>query len=164
MQNATLFGPDKQRVENPCTALGGKQVALYFAADWCPLCRRFTPALRAFYEAHAAELQIVFVSSDASPRAAARHFRDQGNWLMLAKSDPLIPELKRRYGVWSMREDGEFNVPGAPSRRRGGLPSVVVISPEGEEVRCVQPPSTACVNPPRRSYTCNHRIAASVPA
>ena len=35
-----------------CGQLSGRAVALYFAGEWCPLCRRFTPALKKFYKLH----------------------------------------------------------------------------------------------------------------
>ena len=49
-----------------CRELGGKSVALYFAGEWCPLCRRFTPALHSFHEQYRDTMQVVFVSSDMS--------------------------------------------------------------------------------------------------
>mmetsp|Transcript_7331 Transcript_7331/g.24173 ORF Transcript_7331/g.24173 Transcript_7331/m.24173 type:complete len:155 (+) Transcript_7331:54-518(+) len=100
-----------------CRELGGKSVALYFAGEWCPLCRRFTPALRSFHEQYRDTMQVVFVSSDTSQDDAQAHFESQqGNWLALGWGDSLAAELKRRYGVWSMREAGEFGMRG----RRAG--------------------------------------------
>ena len=76
-------------------------------------------------------MQIVFVSSDMTREDALTHFAsdEQGNWLALAWEDGLSAKLKRRYGVWSMREAQELGMAG----RRSGVPAVVVIGPDGAE-------------------------------
>ena len=45
------------------TALEKKSVALYFAGEWCPMCRDFTPVLTEFMK-DKADKTVVFVSSD----------------------------------------------------------------------------------------------------
>merc|ERR1711939_793084 len=48
--------------------LGGKTLALYFSAHWCPPCKRFTPELAKTYAALKAagrdDVEFVFVSGD----------------------------------------------------------------------------------------------------
>ena len=72
-------------------------------------------------------MQIVFVSSDMTRKDALTHFAsdEQGDWLALAWEDGLSAKLKRRYGVWSMREAQELGMAG----RRSGVPAVVVVDP-----------------------------------
>jgi nucleoredoxin len=56
-----------------------KLIALYFAASWCPHCRKFTPKLIDYYNRVAAEhpeFEIVFVSKDRSRSAMEAHMRD----------------------------------------------------------------------------------------
>jgi nucleoredoxin len=56
-----------------------KLIALYFSAQWCPTCRKFTPKLVEFYNRNAAqhpEFEIVFVSHDKSPFAMETYIRD----------------------------------------------------------------------------------------
>ena len=121
---------DKHHVKVSCADLAGKHVALYFAGEWCPLCRRFTPALREFHEKYKEEVALVFVTSDVSAKDAEQHFSgSQGDWLALAWGDPLVSDLKRKHRVWSGREIGEFG-----PLRRSGVPCVVVISRQGDEV------------------------------
>ena len=58
-----------------------KLIALYFSAHWCPPCRKFTPALVAYYNRIAAthpEFEIVFVSNDRSGPAMEAYMRDTG--------------------------------------------------------------------------------------
>eukprot|EP00475_Leptophrys_vorax_P012570 TRINITY_DN189_c0_g1_i1.p1 TRINITY_DN189_c0_g1~~TRINITY_DN189_c0_g1_i1.p1 ORF type:complete len:421 (-),score=146.00 TRINITY_DN189_c0_g1_i1:80-1342(-) len=54
----------------------GKYLALYFSASWCPPCRKFTPELIKFYEAHAAklDLEIVFMSRDKEVNSFNEYF------------------------------------------------------------------------------------------
>jgi nucleoredoxin len=56
-----------------------KLIALYFSAQWCPPCRKFTPQLIEFYNRIArehVEFEIVFVSFDRSPSGMETHMRD----------------------------------------------------------------------------------------
>jgi nucleoredoxin len=56
-----------------------KLIALYFSAQWCGPCRKFTPQLIEFYNRVArehAEFEIVFVSFDRSPSGMETHMRD----------------------------------------------------------------------------------------
>ena len=117
-----------------CTALTNKSVALYFAGEWCPLCRSFTPALKEFHRRYADSVQIVFISSDETQREAEAHYkRSQGDWLALQWDDALVPKLKRQHRVWSGREMREFG-----RGRRAGVPTVVVIKPDGQEEVFIQ--------------------------
>lgn len=99
----------------------------------CPLCRRFTPALRDFHRRWHGSVEIVFVSSDETAAAAQSHFQRGGNWLYLAYDDPLAAQLKKRYRVWSGRETWQFGF-----NRRSGVPCVVVINPAGDELAFLQ--------------------------
>lgn len=123
-----------------CADLGGKSVGLYFAGEWCPLCQRFTPSLRRFYEHWKDHVSLVFISSDGSKEEAHQHYKHQSRpsdvaptgehgWLALAWDDPLSASLKQKYRVWSGREVGQFGY-----RRRSGVPCVVVIAPNGDEL------------------------------
>jgi nucleoredoxin len=56
-----------------------KMIALYFAAQWCGPCRKFTPQLVEFYNQVAPqhpEFEIVFVSNDRSAGAMEAYMRD----------------------------------------------------------------------------------------
>ena len=119
--------------------LAERSVAIYSAGEWCPLCTRFTPALRAFHERYQ-EVSIVFVSSDATADEAEEHYRHQlagrtpgPGWLSLAFDDPLAATLKRRHRVWSGVEAGTFGF-----GRRSGVPCVVVIDESGTEIAFLQ--------------------------
>ena len=127
-ETARLFNETGHAVT--CADLGGLSVALYFAGEWCPLCRRFTPALRAFHARWNSSVQIVFISSDSSAEDAREHYAHQmGGWLALAWDDPVAAKLKRQHRVWSGREVGTFGY-----HRRSGVPAVVVVDPSGAEV------------------------------
>ena len=49
---------------------------------------------------------------------------------MLDWDDPLGAQLKKRHGVWSMREVRTYGLFG----RRSGVPAVVVVDPTGAEL------------------------------
>ncbi|HSH39243.1 MAG TPA: thioredoxin-like domain-containing protein, partial [Chthoniobacterales bacterium] len=56
-----------------------KLIGLFFAGNWCPSCRKFTPELVQYYNRVAAahpELEVVFVSSDRSASAMEKYMRD----------------------------------------------------------------------------------------
>ena len=53
----------------------------------------------------------------------------QGDWFSVDWDDPLASTLKRRYRVWSGMEMGTFG-----ARRRSGVPAIVVVDAQGEEV------------------------------
>src|SRR3954447_14244885 len=57
-----------------------KLIGLYFSAEWCPPCRKFTPNLVAFYNKNAAahpDFEILFVSNDETAPAMEGYMRDQ---------------------------------------------------------------------------------------
>ncbi|KAG9415904.1 hypothetical protein AC1031_000290 [Aphanomyces cochlioides] len=109
-------------------------LALYFAADWCPDCRAFQPALNDFYakvneQSH--QLDIVFVGSDATEEDQLAHFRDkQGPWLMIPFNDPLRNELKRKYGICAQKEIEVVGV----TNRINGIPLLVVVQSNGDVI------------------------------
>ncbi len=78
-----------------------KLIALYFAARWCPNCRKFTPQLVEFYNrvaaAHA-DFEIVFVSADRSASAMEDYMRDtQMPWPAVAFDNLSENEGLRKY-------------------------------------------------------------------
>ena len=111
--------------------LKGKEVALYFAAAWCPMCRHFTPLLNQYYRNSGRKIELIFVSSDFSKQSALEHFNnDQGDWYSLQYEDALNDELKRKFLIWSGKESSKFG-----TGRRAGVPSIVLINENGEEVK-----------------------------
>ena len=65
-------------------ALKGKKVAIYFSAHWCGPCRNFTPKLVKLYNetAQAANIEIVFISSDRSAEKMAEYMKSESMpWL-----------------------------------------------------------------------------------
>jgi len=122
---------DEKGEQRGCDDLEGKIVALYFAADWCPHCRSFTPSLRQLYGSSWSEdVRVVFVSSDMSARDAESHYQSQkGGWFYLRHNDPLTSELKKKHKVWSGREVKTFG-----KKRRSGVPTVLVIDESGNEL------------------------------
>jgi nucleoredoxin len=72
-RNGILQTLNDQPLENK------KLYALYFAAKWCPTCRKFTPQLVEFYNRVAPthpEFEVVFISSDRSAPAMEAYMRD----------------------------------------------------------------------------------------
>ncbi|KAL7678111.1 hypothetical protein ACOME3_004339 [Neoechinorhynchus agilis] len=53
-----------------------KYVCLYFSAHWCPPCKRFTPNLVNFYNAHheSKEFEIIFISADRDKKCFQEYF------------------------------------------------------------------------------------------
>ena len=70
------------------TALANKKlIGLYFSAEWCGPCRKFTPQLVDYYKRVAPEhpeFEIVFFSSDRSQYAMEKYMRDENMpWLAI---------------------------------------------------------------------------------
>ena len=115
-------------------SLSGKCVALYFSAHWCPPCRKFTPILKDVYaevNEDARQFEVVFVSSDESAEAqrdymAAMH----GPWLTIRHDDLQREALKRRFGCYGAKEQPKW----PDVTRRAGIPSLVVVAPDGAEL------------------------------
>lgn len=100
----------------------------------CPPCRGFTPKLAAAYEmANEDEktFEVVFVSSDESAAAQAGYMEEMhGDWLRVPFDSPLRDGLKQKYGCFGAKEQPLW--PGV--KRRNGIPSLVVVGPDGEEL------------------------------
>lgn len=86
-------------------ALGGKNLALYFSAHWCPPCRAFTPELAKTYSAMKAEagraddFEFVFVSADRSQSDFDGYFAEQP-WLALPFGNKKAnKQLMKHFGV-----------------------------------------------------------------
>lgn len=80
-----------------------KLIALYFSANWCGYCRKFTPELVDYYNRVAAshpEFEIVFVSSDRSAPAMEKYMRDSNMPWPAVKYEKLAEkeELKKYSG------------------------------------------------------------------
>jgi len=107
---------------------GGKRVALYFGASWCPMCRRFEPSMITFREA--AELagkpiELIYVPSEGNENDAKASAKRLGMPLV---SQEKAAELKSQFRVWSGREAWEFG-----TDRRSGVPALVVLGDENLE-------------------------------
>jgi len=136
MTTASVLPPTLEKADGTTVAveeLNGKIVVLFFSSEWCPACKRFLPTLKTLYETAEEEgkpLEIVYVSSDRSAQQKTQYFKSHGGWLSVAFDDePARNALKARYGCFAGAESGSF--PG--TKRRAGIPSIVVIGPNGEE-------------------------------
>ena len=101
-------------------ALDGKVTLLYFSASWCPPCHRFTPVLADFYDdvkQMGGNIEIVYVPGDRSKGEMMEYFQNEhADYLALDLGEKaFIQELNQRYSV-------------------RGIPSVVVIQPDGTAI------------------------------
>eukprot|EP01065_Artemidia_motanka_P021799 TRINITY_DN2602_c0_g4_i1.p1 TRINITY_DN2602_c0_g4~~TRINITY_DN2602_c0_g4_i1.p1 ORF type:complete len:188 (+),score=66.88 TRINITY_DN2602_c0_g4_i1:72-566(+) len=114
------------------TALKGKAVALFFSSAWCPMCTPFVPELETAYEFANSEeeiFEVVFVTSDDSEEKCSEYMKAKhGDWLRVAYADRQV--LKQKYGCFAGREQDDFK----DTKRRNGIPGVVVVGPDGAEV------------------------------
>ena len=96
-----------------------KLIGLFFSAQWCSYCRKFTPELVQFYNRVAAahpEFEIVFMSSDKSAPAMEKYMRDMQMPWPAVKFDKLPEkEALRKYAGT-------------------GIPCLVVVDAEGRVV------------------------------
>lgn len=97
-------------------SLKGKFVGIYFSAHWCGPCRRFTPLLVEFRNAHAAEFEVVFISSDKSAEAMKGYMTESKmQWPAVAFDDPVLKVIKKHFAV-------------------RGIPTLIILGPDGQVV------------------------------
>ncbi|OWZ22313.1 hypothetical protein PHMEG_0003005 [Phytophthora megakarya] len=131
LQGITLSNAQGESVQGERLGQDGKVLALYFAADWCPDCRAFQPALNSFYQDAGGDVDVVFVGSDASAKDQLAHLKDkQGSWWMVPFDGETRTQLKRKFGVCAGAEVRTLS----PITRKGGIPTLVVIRPDGKVV------------------------------
>lgn len=112
----------------------GKRVGLYFTAGWCPMCTNFEPALAQYKKASdeaGKPIELVMVSSDRSAADAAKRAAALGMVMVPYEGDHRA-DIKRRHGVWSGSEVFQLGM-----KRRSGVPAIVVIDPQGDELAFV---------------------------
>lgn len=104
-------------------SLAGKTVGLYFSAQWCPPCLKFTPKLISVYQKikqtlaegkEDEDFEIVLVSSDHDQAAFESYFATMP-WLALPFGDQTIKELTRYFDIRA-------------------IPWLVILGPEGKTV------------------------------
>jgi nucleoredoxin len=97
-------------------ALVGKTIGLYFSAHWCPPCRSFTPTLVKFRDANKKEFEVVFVSSDRSPKDQMAYMKETGmKWYTMPHRSSAANALAKKYGI-------------------SGIPALVIVSPDGKTI------------------------------
>ena len=106
----------------------GQVLVLYFAAQWCPDCRAFTPVFRQFHRdvnGNGERVKVVWVSSESGTQDFDKTLaEDHGDYVALRFGDGRISDLKRRYGVCARKELAELM---AAEARKGGIPTVAVV-------------------------------------
>lgn len=110
----------------------GKRVALYFTAGWCPMCTMFEPALNKYRldaEGKGMPVECVMVSSDLSATDASQRAKTLG-MVQVAYDGGFREALKRKFRSWSGRESSQLG----SERRSGGVPALVVLDENGEEM------------------------------
>ena len=129
---------DKQGKAVDEATLKGKIVVLFFSSNWCPACVTFIPYLSTLWETVQEEQgedsntpwQVVYVSSDNSAADCAAYMNQKhADWLRIPYDSPLRQALKQKYGVFAGREQGDF----VGTTRKSGIPTLVVVGPEGQE-------------------------------
>jgi nucleoredoxin len=112
--------------------LENKRVALYFSAGWCPQCTSFEPALIKFRNQAADEgnpIELVYISSD---RTEADQIKRTASMDMLSVPFEQTADFKRKYKIWAGSEAMKFGF-----GRRSGVPALVVLDKNAEEVAFV---------------------------
>eukprot|EP01054_Gregarina_sp_Poly1_P001572 Gregarina_sp_Poly_1__1571@NODE_139_length_13109_cov_53_487809_g124_i0_p10_GENE_NODE_139_length_13109_cov_53_487809_g124_i0NODE_139_length_13109_cov_53_487809_g124_i0_p10_ORF_typecomplete_len229_score20_69Thioredoxin_8/PF13905_6/1_3e04Thioredoxin_8/PF13905_6/6e17AhpCTSA/PF00578_21/0_001Redoxin/PF08534_10/0_0026UCH_C/PF18031_1/0_11_NODE_139_length_13109_cov_53_487809_g124_i01239313079 len=131
-RHGTLLNNDGKPV---CwTDLRGVSVALYFGAGNIRRCRNFLPFLVHFYKtinenSDRQKVEVIYVPLDEDDREYDSH-RKRMPWLALDRRDPLIPELKQHFGVFTAPERPKFGV--GP---RHQPPHMSVIGADGRTLR-----------------------------
>ena len=107
---------DSNGAEVSKAVLAGKTIGIYFSAHWCPPCRTFTPKLVKFRDANKKDFEVVFVSSDRSPKAQMDYMKKTGmKWYTMPHRSSAANALAKKYGI-------------------SGIPSLIVVSPQGKTI------------------------------
>ena len=107
---------DAKGTEVSKEAVAGKTIGLYFSAHWCPPCRSFTPKLVKFRDANKKDFEVVFVSSDRSPKAQMGYMKETGmKWYTLPHRSDAANALSKKYGI-------------------RGIPALIIVSPDGKTI------------------------------
>lgn len=94
-------------------SLNGKIIGLYFSAEWCPPCRAFTPELVNFRNQNKDNFEVVFVSSDRTPK-------EQKSYMANYKMDFL-----------AVQHNGEATVKLREQFAIRGIPSLIIVDSKG---------------------------------
>uniref|UniRef100_A0A0D6R0U7 protein-disulfide reductase n=1 Tax=Araucaria cunninghamii TaxID=56994 RepID=A0A0D6R0U7_ARACU len=108
------------RTQVSISFLVGKTVGLYFSAQWCFPCQKFTPRLISVYNKLKDTLkgdegfEIIFISSDRDEASFFTYYETMP-WLALPYGDEKSRELSRYFDI-------------------RGIPSLVIVGPDGKTV------------------------------
>ncbi|XP_077253930.1 putative nucleoredoxin 2 [Tasmannia lanceolata] len=106
-----------QKEQVPISYLVGKTVGLYFSAQWCPPCVKFTPRLVSVYnnlKEKEEDFEVVFLSIDRDEAGYLECYRAMP-WLALPFGDESVRALSRYFNIQ-------------------GIPSLIIIGPDGKTV------------------------------
>ena len=96
-------------------------------------CQAFTPLLSVLHEEAQEDekpFEVVYVSSDHSAKECHEYMKHKhGDWLRIPFDSPLRNALKEQFGVFAGKEQSQF----PSTKRRSGIPTLVVISRDGKE-------------------------------
>ncbi|KAJ6431307.1 hypothetical protein OIU84_018739 [Salix udensis] len=111
------FVIDKSGSKVPVSGLVGKNILLYFSAQWCPPCRAFLPKLIEAYhtiKAKGSAFEVIFISSDRD-QSTFDKFYSEMPWLALPFGDGRKQILNKKFKIQ-------------------GIPTAVAIGPSGRTI------------------------------
>jgi len=127
-----------------CTILTG--LFPFFLVYPGPACIRFTPLLSVLHEAANEDeklFEVVYVSSDHSAQECHDYMnRKHGDWLRVPFDSPLRNQLKDTFGVFAGKEQSQF----PNTKRRSGIPTLVVVSKHGKELALLDCDSSTVIH------------------
>jgi thiol-disulfide isomerase/thioredoxin len=101
-----LFGPELVSAATGMVRtadLNGRKIGIYFAAEWSPPCRAFTPKLAAARDALLRDgkpFEVVFASCDRDAEAMIRHMHDaEMPWPAIPFNEQQLAQLRMRFEV-----------------------------------------------------------------
>ena len=116
-----------------------RMVGLYFASSWCPDCTPVTPALKSVYESQPTtekkNFEVVYISSDNSAEQMESSMNtSHGKWSSIPFSEQNeLADIKRKFGACAAKEAPGLSLLG-PGRRKFGIPTLIVIDCESENI------------------------------